>query len=243
MAHLLHNAVRFLRGWLKPWGRRESYYLLARRIGPHPESAPQSGPVDGLEFICSQNQPRLRAFLEFSETQGLPAEWCLAELDRGLAASIALARRAEDSPPEVAAAGWVTAGEHWVDDLFHWFDPTSQGVQLLNVYAAPVFRGRKLQRMLCWHRFNWGLQRARSVAYTIVRTTNQPSLRNNRAMGYQRVLRFDLFHCAGGHLTFIRRLTHRLPSGRWRFLGVQFAPSLRWTRDRDPQNAQISSKS
>ncbi len=209
---LLSLARKLLNGGMAP--RIESHCVLCRPLTSPSNNDPPLPEGMRLELVEGEHSNALPDLLGFFVPLGFGAEFCRSELRAGDTVALAVADATTTSARTVVAAASTTYRRHRVDAILLDFDPGADGCQFLNAYVAPAFRGRKLQRLLQRPRFRKAYADGKRLVYTIILTSNGPSLHNSMQEGFVPVLRVDLIRLPGLLMCNLRRLTHRLPAGR-----------------------------
>ena len=195
--------------------RTRTFYILGQEIAQGTRPDVPAGVR--LAWVEHQTDPHFEDMLWIAERQGMDREWCTKEIRRDN--SMLLALVADGGQERVAGVGWLNGGFHYIDDIYHDLDTGPRGCQLFNALVLPEFRGRRLQRVLTRGRLERAIQRGKRWVYTVVSAANTPSLRNNFSEGNRPILRVDIVELRGRKLTFLRRLSHRIPMGRYLFDG------------------------
>jgi len=226
---IFRRLARRVRHWLPRW---ESSLVLGRPIVGDERVTDRPG-ITRVTWVERESDPDAPDLYRFSHAcQGMDEAWCRLELWRGLVIVLAWADDPAGGAQRIVATAWTTPGEHWVDDVYHYFDPGPVGCQLLNAFVHPDFRGKRIQQMLVERRLDWAWRRGKRWAYTVIHTWNAPSLKNNVAAGFRPVVRVDLVRVGRLKLTFVRRVTHRIPPGGLRFRGWPASLYAHVVRDR-----------
>jgi GNAT superfamily N-acetyltransferase len=192
--------------------RRETYLLLTARLAGR-ESPPP--PVDPAQIetavIGAADHPVAGALEQFCTAGGFPRSWSVDMLGDGAQAFIAVDTA---SRRRVAAMAWLVRRPYYVAEVDHTIDPAG-GVYFFGDFVAPVYRGRRLQRLLLEHRLACAAQAGVPHAYTIIRDDNGPSIANYRALGFVPTTALARTHWPWRdrhRLTFLPTLDKSLPA-------------------------------
>ncbi len=147
LIRFITRVVRRGVGSLTP--RVYSHYVIVRPIEPLEADRLPAG--FRLVVVRKGQEQYLPELIAFSDThgQGMDADWCKAELERGCVMVLALVDPPTGDKPEVVAgSAWTANDVHSVDPILHDHDPGKKGCHLLNCFVSPEFRGKRLQRYL-----------------------------------------------------------------------------------------------
>src|SRR5687768_6411997 len=120
-----------------------SAHLLSRAIG---SSGRTLQPPVGFchAMVRSSHDPLFESLVALAEENRLGRSWCVEQFDRGSSACVALLSRTT----RAVGMGWVTQRCAHVSEIDCTFDPGPGGCYLYCGYVSPLFRGRRIHRLL-----------------------------------------------------------------------------------------------
>jgi len=181
-----------------------------------------------LHWVTSPSDHQFPLLLRILAEQGLDESWAREQLTSGSSAILATVEESGQTIP--AGVGLYTRGEFYVGEIDHLYHPGPSACYLYATYVSPPYRGRRIQRLLDFHRVQKGAQDGVPHAIAIVLSSNAASLRGHAAGGFRSAARIDQLRFRRSSIMVLRKKTSRLPVGNFPGGGFFGSPFLhfRW---------------
>jgi len=181
-----------------------------------------------LHWVSDPTSQHFPLLLSILQQQGLDQQWALEQLSTGSSAILATIHENGRTIP--AGVGLYTRGQFYVGEIDHLYHPGPTACYLYATYVSPVYRGRRIQRLLDLSRVHRGAQDGVPYAIAIVLDSNTASLRGHAAGGFGSAGRIDHLRFHRSSIILLRQKTSRLPVGDFPGGGIFGSRFLHFSR-------------